>query len=253
MLWCDRYGDNKDCKRSTRTTLPATKTTLASTTAPIIDKMGVSFNNYNFVVALDPAQSISKFWFQVDEHDGSQPKVVNNGGASYPVEQDSIIFVPTLSTVDVFSNNSYTKVYTNRVGEAFHRVYHLVAAVRSEITPSRVYTDGWDSAVKNYLYTVHGRAEFTADSSRAAQAGYKFYTASFNSSGLQLMLDLSAEVGGQTVTQKYLDALLLDNTPYVAPTTPIDRATASAARETVKGWAVMAVCVGVGTALLGSL
>lgn len=91
-------------------------------------RQGYNFVNYNFVVPVDGSQSISKFWFEVDEKDGKPATVYNNGGNGYVVEQDQVIFVPTLSRADA-------RAITKRGGfsgsnETFTKTYTIVAAVR---------------------------------------------------------------------------------------------------------------------------
>lgn len=85
--------------------------------------------HYNFVVPIEGSASISKFWFEVDEHNGTSATVYNNEGNDYVMAQDQVIFVPTMSTAFFRSNESYTKTYTNRNGEAFTKVYNLTVAV----------------------------------------------------------------------------------------------------------------------------
>lgn len=65
--------------------------------SPVTQSQGYSFINYDFVVPIDSTTSISKFWFEVDEKDGKPATVYKNGGDGYPIEQDQLLFVPTLS------------------------------------------------------------------------------------------------------------------------------------------------------------
>ncbi|KAJ2921397.1 hypothetical protein H1R20_g15699, partial [Candolleomyces eurysporus] len=255
MFWCDKSGDNRDCRGVTRSSVPVKKVQDDPNVSPVTLKLGYFFMNYNFIVPIDASQSIARFWFEVDEKDGSTPKVYNNGGANYVVDQDQIFFAPMLSNVDNISNGSYTKVYTNRDGEAFFRSYNLVLAVRNELSPSRVYIDGFDSAVRNFKYAVSGTSEFTLNSSMPAVGGYKFYTGTFESSGLNLLIDAHAVVGDQTYTQALMSAALLDNTPYVAPgTVSTDvRSTADAfSWRSREGWA-LSVVVSVSAVVLATL
>lgn len=128
MLWCDRNGDAKNCKGTTRTSVPSTTLQEDPDLSPMTRRQGYNFVNYNFVVPVDGSQSISKFWFEVDEKDGKPATVYNNGGNGYVVEQDQVIFVPTLSRADA-------RAITKRGGfsgsnETFTKTYTIVAAVR---------------------------------------------------------------------------------------------------------------------------
>jgi hypothetical protein len=97
MLWCDRYGSAQNCKGNTRSALPASTVVEDPNLSPVTPRQNVSFINYNFVVPINSNVSISKFWFQVDEKNGSAPAVYNNGGSDYVVAQDQLLFVPMLS------------------------------------------------------------------------------------------------------------------------------------------------------------
>jgi len=136
MLWCDKYGDSADCEGSTKSAPSANVVQDDPNNSPITLRMGVYFVHYNFVVPIEGPASISKFWFEVDEHNGTSTTVYNNGGNDYVIAQDQVIFVPTMSTAFFRSNDSYTKTYTNRNGEAFTKVYNLTVAVCSNLFPN---------------------------------------------------------------------------------------------------------------------
>ncbi|KAF9014093.1 L-ascorbate oxidase [Cyathus striatus] len=220
MLWCDRYGDAKDCAGGeTRYSSPATTTSDDSTIAPIIQTMGVGFLNYKFVVPLDSAASISKFWFEVDEGDGSSATAYNNEGDFYVVDQDQVIFLPTLSSMTSISNSTDPKVYTNRNGETFTKVYTVVAAVRDGTNPSKVYVDGFDNAIQAFPEPTNTTVELSLNSTAGTIQGYKLYAGTVQDTGFQLTLDFHADVNGSTYTNDFKLTTYLDNTPYVAPTT----------------------------------
>lgn len=123
MLWCDNYGSEQNCNGHTKTALPAATINEDPGLSPVTQSMGYSFINYNFVVPINASQSVSKFWFSVDEHDGSQATVYNNGGSFYMLPQDQVIFVPTMSSMVLVPNNSNPAAFT--------KSYTLVAGVRS--------------------------------------------------------------------------------------------------------------------------
>lgn len=98
--------------------------------SPITYTMGITFITYSFVVPIDSTVSISKFWFQVDEKNGTQPTVYNNGGNGYGFQQDQIIFVPEMGST------TYTANPARRGGGpppnvTYTNTYSLVAGVRS--------------------------------------------------------------------------------------------------------------------------
>ena len=106
MSWCDRYGPSQDCNGNTLSSTPATTTEEQPNLSPISQGQGFTFINYNFIVPIDYNASISRFWFTVDEKDGSSPTVYKNGGDGYPVIQDQLLFVPTLSHNTLVQNSS---------------------------------------------------------------------------------------------------------------------------------------------------
>lgn len=245
MLWCDKYGSAAACKGATRSSLPVNTLSDDPNISPVTLNLGYYFINYNFVVPIDSAASISKFWFQVDEHNGTAATTYNNGGSGYVLPQDQIFFVPKLSHVDNVQNTTYTQVYTNRDGSAYTHVYTIVAAVRNDTTPSRVYVNGFDSSVHGYPYYVNVTVDLALNSSLSSGVpGYNLYSGIVNDSGYQLTLDLHATSGGATYTQDFVATTFLDNTPYVAPSTPSNAAVKSSGSRSsfahVFGWTPVA-------------
>ncbi|KAF4614474.1 hypothetical protein D9613_002681 [Agrocybe pediades] len=219
LFWCDKNGDNKNCAGGkTNSALPVKKLSDDPNVSPITLNMGLYFINYNYIVPIDTAASITKFWFQVDENDGSKPTTYDNGGNGYVIDQDQVLFVPMLSHVDLVQNTtSDAQTYTNRVGDGFTRNYKLVVAVRDGTNPSRVYADATDVAIQGFAFPLQTQIDFTPDSSIPSQSGYSFYSGKVASAGVQLTLDVHAEAAGQKYTQDFMETQELDNTPYVKP------------------------------------
>ncbi|KAL9715391.1 hypothetical protein Ac2012v2_002054 [Leucoagaricus gongylophorus] len=219
MLWCDKYGDSADCEGSTKSAPSANVVQDDPNNSPITLRMGVYFVHYNFVVPIEGPASISKFWFEVDEHNGTSTTVYNNGGNDYVIAQDQVIFVPTMSTAFFRSNDSYTKTYTNRNGEAFTKVYNLTVAVRQGSSPSRVYASAFDSAIHNFPYAMNITMDFSRNTSISSIGGYDFYSGTLEDTGLQTTLDLHVDMDGLTYTEDFVPTTFLDNTPYIQPST----------------------------------
>ncbi|KAF8163812.1 hypothetical protein B0H34DRAFT_650918, partial [Crassisporium funariophilum] len=57
------------------------------------------FVNYRFNTQVPLNTSISRFWFSVDENDGSGPKVIDNGGTEYVMDQDMVLVDPSRTTI----------------------------------------------------------------------------------------------------------------------------------------------------------
>ncbi|KIK08790.1 hypothetical protein K443DRAFT_672308 [Laccaria amethystina LaAM-08-1] len=246
MLWCDKYGSAKACKGATRSSLPVNTVSDNPNISPVTMNLGYYFINYNFVVPIDSAASISNFWFQVDEHNGTAATTYNNGGSSYVLPQDQIFFVPMLSHVDNVPNATNTQAYT--------RIYNIVAAVRNDTTPSRVYVDGFDSSVHGFPYSVNVTVDLALNSSLSSGVPeYSLYSGIVNDSGYQLTLDLHATSGGVTYTQDFMATTYLDNTPYVPPSTPSNAAVKSSGSRSsfahVFGWTPVACSLSLTVAL----
>lgn len=47
---------------------------------------------YSFLAAVNATTSISKFWFEIDEGNGTPPMVADNGGTGYTIDQDRVLF-----------------------------------------------------------------------------------------------------------------------------------------------------------------
>lgn len=145
IYWCDRYGSAKNCSGTSNYAPFAKKVQDAPKISPITQNLGYSFINYNFVVPVNPGASIAKFWFEVDEQDGSAVVTYNNEGDGYQVAQDQVLFVNTLSTAtqgEPTGNSSEDSSLRRRGGfsdnTAFTKHYTFVAAVRHPMIISPV-------------------------------------------------------------------------------------------------------------------
>lgn len=219
MLWCDNYGANKNCSGKTNIALSVSNTSESPDISPITKALGYSFLLYDFVVPINTNVSISKFWFKVDEMNGSAATTYNNGGSGYPIDQDQVLFIPMLSHVDLVPITAApAQTYTNRYGQNYTHIYSLVAAVRDGVNPSRVYAEVTDVAVQDFPVAITSTIEFNQNStSFPPQSGYTFYTSTVDDIGQQMTMDLHAVSGQSTYTQTFVQTLVLDNTPYVKP------------------------------------
>jgi hypothetical protein len=186
MYWCDRYGDAADCKSGLkRFAAPGGTTTVSS---PISQAMGVTLKKYQFVVPIDASQSVSKFWFVVDYGNGTT-SVADNSGQNYVVDQDQVLWVPSMSRDK--------NVLTGSFGVS------VTAAVKSGSSPSRVYIDCFGRATSNYI-PMNATYDLALNSSIPARAGYDFYTGTATDDfGSTMQFDLVAVAGNGT---SYMDA-----------------------------------------------
>ena len=128
MFWCDRYGSNTNCSHGSKSAQPAQTTQLDPNVSPIAYNTNITFIKYNFVVPVDSTASISKFWFEVNENDGSQPTVYQNGGSGYQFQQDQLIFVPAMGNLSLIAN-PVRRGGGNPGNFTYTRTYSLVAGV----------------------------------------------------------------------------------------------------------------------------
>ncbi|KAF8809049.1 L-ascorbate oxidase [Phlegmacium glaucopus] len=235
MFWCDRYGTNQNCQGKTNTALPVNTVNEDPNLSPVTLNLGYFFIDYFFVIPINSTSSINQFWFSVDDKNGTAPTVYNNGGDFYIVDQDQVFLAPMMSHVDVVANGTNAGPYgSSSVG--FTRVYTLVAAVRDGTNPSNVYGNATDIAITNFPYAMNSPITFSLNSTAyPSLQGYSFYTGTIQDIGLQMTLDLHADGSGQTVTQPFVQTLLLDNTPFVAPGTVGSVASTSVGQTTTTG------------------
>ncbi|KAJ6631147.1 heme peroxidase [Mycena sp. CBHHK59/15] len=185
MYWCDRYGDAANCKSGLkRLAAPGGSTTVSS---PVSTAMGVTLKKYQFVVPINAAQSVSKFWFMVDAGNGTTT-VADNGGTGYVIEQDDVLWASSLS------RGKAVRVGANDV--------FIAAAVKNTSTPSRVYVDCFGRATTDYL-PVNATYDLTLNSSMPAIAGYNFYTGSATAEfGATMSFDLYSVAENGTVAME---------------------------------------------------
>jgi len=179
--------------------------------------MGVSFIRYDFVVPIDSTVSISKFWFQVDEKNGTAPTTYTNGGDGYKVDQDQVIFTPAMGSTPTSTparrdgGSSATNV-TNT------KTYDIVVGVRQELNPSQVYLNAFDTAIKGYTSILNQTVQLNPQDNLTSVAGYKFYSGSVSDKGVQLTVDVYAEISGSKYQLDFQKAFELGNVSYVTPT-----------------------------------
>ncbi|KAJ7145356.1 heme peroxidase [Mycena crocata] len=158
MYWCDRYGDAANCKSGLKRFAASGGST--SVSSPISEAMGVKLKKYQFVVPIDASQSISEFWFVIDYGNGTTT-IADNGGSNYAIEQDEVLWVPSMSRA-------------KSVLTGAHDVF-VTAAVKSTTSPSRVYMDCFGRATTNYI-PMNATYDLALNTSISAIAGYNFYT-----------------------------------------------------------------------------
>lgn len=150
---------------------------ITHTTDPLVPDTGSLTSLWYDIpsVLLKADSSISNFWFEVDEGDGSS-KVENQGGAGYPIQD--VVMVANTTCVGVSNSLSLSlkfavspyRTHTSRIVVHFSA---LLRQVRGDIQPSRIYlkVDDFDSTGAPFVTTT----DITV-SSTSAVAGYNVQT-----------------------------------------------------------------------------
>ncbi|KAJ6470528.1 heme peroxidase [Mycena sanguinolenta] len=134
------------------------------------------FTVHSFNASIDLATSISHFWFEVNNNDGSAPSVVDNHGANYTIDQDVLLFDPDRSSDDVFGFNLVVAV-RHLVVERLNCFNHFSLAQLKDVSGTVTTTlQGNDTATA--LSTV--TSNFQLNSSFPPLDGYTFYSASIS-------------------------------------------------------------------------
>ncbi|KAJ6506638.1 heme peroxidase [Mycena sanguinolenta] len=96
-------------------------TVISEVSSPLAQLKGVAaFNQHIFSPVIDLAASISHFWFEVNDNDGSAPFIVDNNGANYTIDQDVLLYDPVRS----FSTTSTGSVARMVVGVRHFSLFH---------------------------------------------------------------------------------------------------------------------------------
>ncbi|KAG6848007.1 hypothetical protein H0H93_004236, partial [Arthromyces matolae] len=133
---------------------------------------------YSFSVQAPLNASISKFWFVVDENDGTEKTVVDNHGTGFVIEQDTVLFNPVLTKRD----------------SAFN--YLFVVGVRNDSSSSQIpvvsiqsYEPGFSPTFTPTIIT----ADLQIDPNYPPADGYNFFTADFPEAVTAIHIDASTD------------------------------------------------------------
>ncbi|KAJ3851014.1 heme peroxidase [Lentinula lateritia] len=158
---------------------------------------GLTADRYTFNATINATTSISKFWFEINENDGSDPIVVDNGGSGFVIGQDS-----------VFIDNSRSKFVFLTVSEISYQ--RLVVAVRGDASSSvsiTTFDPHSDASTPPYLPTIM-TTNLQLDDSNPVEGGYTFFTA--NVTGTVTFLNISGNVGDVSYAQENFDMTVVD-------------------------------------------
>ncbi|KAF5376350.1 hypothetical protein D9757_008645 [Collybiopsis confluens] len=201
LFWTDRQGSF--CPPSIGCSIQSDLTQDGFQLSSIGPKQGFTASRYSFNATINLPTSISKFWFEVNENDGSKNPVtiVNNGGGGFVIEQDSLF-------VDIGRSKTVVIVDSESHG-ILEEFTEIVVAIRSDpdahsnvsvttFIPSNGFNGG-----PPFIPTIN-TTKLQLDTTNAHEAGYVFLKA--NISVVTSFLDLTADqVGSGVVTAKDFD------------------------------------------------
>ncbi|KAJ7303827.1 heme peroxidase [Mycena albidolilacea] len=138
-----------------------------------------TFKFYRFNAAIDLATSISHFWFEVNNNDGSTPLIVDNQGKNFVIDQDVLLFDPRRTSATIGG-------------------LIMVAAVKNPFSTAAVsaFTTIKGTTAVPVIGSV--TTNFELDSSHPPADGYTFYTSPTSFLHLNRLSDtLHATVDGE--------------------------------------------------------
>ncbi|KAJ3855465.1 heme peroxidase [Lentinula lateritia] len=188
MLWADRQGSfcpSTGCTTSSTDNLQVFFTFIG-------EIQGLTADRYVLNATINATTSISKFWFEINENDGSDPIIVDNGGSGFVIEQDSV-FVDNRRSENVFVSPSFTDFIK------------VVVGIRGDASSSVAITTfdpNSNATTPPYLPTIT-TTNLQLDDSNPAEGGFTFFTA--NISGSVNFLNISGNVGGVAYAQENYD------------------------------------------------
>ncbi|KAK7045468.1 hypothetical protein VNI00_007721 [Paramarasmius palmivorus] len=152
------------------------------------DLRGITAFRYSFQADINPTSSIAKFWFEIDEHDGSPKTVLDNGGNGYPIDQDEVLYDPLRSTLFTGSSGS--------------REIVTIAVKTNSGSPAVTLTTLNPFTAGPQFIPEVTTLSVPLDTSIVPRAGYTFYTTEI-SLGTR-SFDVRGVVGGNTYVQEVI-------------------------------------------------
>ncbi|KAK7040204.1 hypothetical protein VNI00_010010 [Paramarasmius palmivorus] len=191
MFWNDRKGSvcgASGCSVQPQSSREATLTYLTN-------MRGINGGtNYLFNATVNITSSISRFWFEVDENDGSAPVIVDNGGTGFEIDQDAVLL-----------DMGRTRRVFNFDGELENSLFklRLIVAVRGDET-SQVSVTTYipsDDPI-GFLPTIQ-TIQLRPDPQYPPTAGFTYF--SVNATDRVTFFDVHGTVGAKTFKQVFID------------------------------------------------
>ncbi|ESK93445.1 l-ascorbate oxidase [Moniliophthora roreri MCA 2997] len=188
LFWNDRQGSvcgDIGCSVQPVSSRAATITYLAH-------MRGISEGvDYSFSAKINMTSSISKFWFEIDERDGSDVTVVDNGGSGFVIDQDTVL-------LDLGRSKRLPNTFTS---------FNLVVAVRGDASAQVFVMTYEPSADTNNVSPKMKTIQLALDTRFPPTAGFTFFSG--NASSGMTFFDVHGVVGDDIFTQTFVDASII--------------------------------------------
>ena len=198
LFWCDKRGEFADCAQNMATVATEFKL-LPRSGSPLANTMSLVMQGYEFAVPIYANQSVSKFWFEVDDYNGNGTNMVkyDNDGKGYVLPQDVVIFNPYLSTQKYSPNAEVFLVAGVSTGSYFRDLLTIFfGQVRQEETPTSVKMFGSGNIISTAM-PWNATLQLKADPLlKNPSEGYKLYSVRWTDVPNQLIVDSEAVVDG---------------------------------------------------------
>ncbi|GLB40889.1 putative peroxidase family protein [Lyophyllum shimeji] len=160
MFWEERNGQGSFCPPAgcpVNSTSPSVSGVSSFAALKGVNK----FATYIFNAQIPLNTSVSKFWFTVDEKDGSGPQVVDNGGSGFVIDQDTVLFDPSRTSA---TRTSFSLVIAVRTADA------------TGSNPPIVSIETYQPGGPDFIPTIQ-TVGVQQDTTHAATDAYTFFTA----------------------------------------------------------------------------
>ncbi|KAE9405953.1 heme peroxidase [Gymnopus androsaceus JB14] len=192
MLWADQQGvsfcPSTGCSVQSSSTQPVFFNIVGSA-------QGFSASRYLFNATINSTSSISKFWFEINNNDGSDPIIVDNGGSGFVIEQD-----PTLSLfVDVMRSETVLV----KISDTFNEFTKVVVAVLGDAASTTASMSAFlplSTATAPPFTPTTTSISLELDETNPPEGGFTFFTANISIDSTVSLLDITANVGSTSFT-----------------------------------------------------
>jgi hypothetical protein len=178
----------------------------------VFDVFSVPNAKYRFQPQVSPNTSISQFWFVVDEHDGSAPVTVDNGGSNFIISPDRLAAFIDMDRTALFNDNLAQIVVAVLVRPFLIPSLTLLTSFNIKVDqahpkPSRVFIQTSFISQSNFQ-PLSGTFNLSQDNSFTPMAGYIFYSVRLRNSSVNYFSATVVRTSGTTTTE-LLDADLV--------------------------------------------